>query len=197
MRNKSILPGLLASVVGVAVTVASMSSALAQAEERQEKFTTRVSTLLPGMVVAVMVVKEGELVKAGQALIKIDPVDYELDVDEAIAAIEIAKAELMALEAKMEMLQANIKIAEERFKNGADTEDSVRRARYELRSTEAAVRGGLAALKAAEVNAERCKVMLSRCVITAPRDGKVTALHVKMGEFAKRGQVVLQLESVE
>ena len=194
MKSRSRREGVRFVSVSLAVLLASIGLVSAQAADARKPQSTRISTLVTGEVVEVMI-KPGELVEAGQLLVRINDADYELDLDEARATVEMAKAELVALEAAMDLARASYKIAEERFKNGADTEGAVRRAQFEMRSTEAGMLRGRASLEAAKISEERANLMRSRCEIVAPREGRVKALRFGVGEFAKRGQVVVELET--
>lgn len=75
------------------------------------KISTPVAPRVPGVVVNVLV-KNGQTVKAGDALVQIDPSSYQHAYDSAVAQYEKAKIGIEALEKKIDLTEHNLKAAE-------------------------------------------------------------------------------------
>lgn len=75
------------------------------------KISTPVAPRVPGVVVNVLV-KNGQTVKAGDALVQIDPSSYQHAYDSAVAQYEKAKIGIDALEKKIDLTEHNLKAAE-------------------------------------------------------------------------------------
>ena len=78
------------------------------------KISTPVAPRVPGVVVNVLV-KNGQTVKAGDALVQIDPSSYQHAYDSAVAQYEKAKIGIEALEKKIDLTEHNLKAAEANF----------------------------------------------------------------------------------
>lgn len=141
-------------------------------------------------------VEEGDLVKKGQLLAKVDPEALVSIVERAEAATDGSKAQLEAVRAQKKQLEAqfeNTRIIYERNKQLHD-EGVISRAEYELAlatyntskaNIEGAVQNILAAefsVKSAEATVKEQKKNLSQTRIYAPISGVVSTLYKKQGE---------------
>ena len=141
-------------------------------------------------------VKEGDLVKKGQLLAKVDPEALVSIVERAEAATEGSKAQLEAVRAQKKQLEAqfdNTKIIFERNKK-LHEEGIISKAEFEAAEAsfntskaniEAAVQNILAAeytVKSSEATVKEQKKNLSQTRIYAPIAGVVSTLYKKQGE---------------
>lgn len=141
-------------------------------------------------------VEEGDLVKKGQLLAKVDPEALVSIVERAEAATDGSKAQLEAVRAQKKQLEAqfeNTRIIYERNKQLHD-EGVISRAEYEAAlatyntskaNIEGAVQNILAAefsVKSAEATVKEQKKNLSQTRIYAPISGVVSTLYKKQGE---------------
>lgn len=141
-------------------------------------------------------VKEGDLVKKGQLLAKVDPEALVSVVERAEAATEGTKAQLEAVRAQKKQLEAqfeNTKTIYERnkklFKDGVISQVEFQAAEATYNTTkaniEAAVQNILAAeysVKSSEATVKEQKKNLSQTRIYAPINGVVSTLYKKQGE---------------
>ena len=147
-----------------------------------EPFTlVKMSATLPGKI-TYLEVKEGQRVKRGQVLLKLDPTQYEAEMQRATAALSSAE-ELMkqarynrdraqqVLERKLPLAKRNLVSPEEleQAQNAAD----VSRAAYD---------GALHAVSEARATLAAARDNLDKTTFTAPFDGVVSALNVEKGE---------------
>lgn len=141
-------------------------------------------------------VEEGDLVKKGQLLAKVDPEALVSIVERAEAATDGSKAQLESVRAQKKQLEAqfeNTRIIYERNKKLYE-EGVISKAEYEAAEAtyntskaniEAAVQNILAAefsVKSAEATVKEQKKNLSQTRIYAPISGVVSTLYKKQGE---------------
>ena len=169
----------------------------------------KISSDVSGEIVKLFI-QEGDSVKAGQVLIKIDPDTYLSSVERGRASLNDAKSQKSAAEsnvqnsrAQKEQLMAQLDNAKRiHDRNTALYNDGViSRAEFEssetsLNQLKANIRAAEAAIQAAQKNAEgasyrvnsaaaglrELQTSLSRTTITAPIDGVISKLNVEEGE---------------
>ena len=127
----------------------------------------RVSALVPGRV-ARMMVAEGDQVKAGQVLAKIDDRPFQDQLQQAEAAVEQAKANL-------ENAGLNRDRNENLFQRGIAARKDLEDARTQVSVNEATLRQAEAALALA-------RLQVSRTDVPSPLDGVVVKRLVSVGE---------------
>jgi RND family efflux transporter MFP subunit len=132
----------------------------------------RRSTLMPkvgGWVVKVHV-KEGDVVKAGAALVTVDPAQYKLVLRQAEAGHAGAKVGLDA-----------VKLEHDRFK-ALLAEKAVPQGQFDM--IDAKYKGAVVQLRAAEVSLDMARKALRDTTIHAPYAGVVIKKHVSEGDNA-------------
>ncbi len=127
----------------------------------------KVSSLVPGRI-AEMLVTEGDSVRQGQPLARIEDRPLRDQIQQAEAAVAQARA---SLENARLSLQRNENLFQRGIAAGKELED----ARTQVRVTEAALRQGEAALATA-------RLQLSRAEIRSPLDGTVVKRFLSAGE---------------
>lgn len=141
-------------------------------------------------------VQEGDTVKKGQLLAKIYADLYSIQRDQAASGVEQSKAQvansqsaLNALNAQLEQSQRNYDMQKKLYDdkvislsefNIADA--SLKTAKANYNAAVQSIRGGSAAVQAAQANLNRASKDLGRTMIVAPMDGVVSLLNVKKGE---------------
>jgi len=136
----------------------------------------RVTAISPAMV-------SGGFFKKGDMLLEIDPLDYEVALEQAMAALASARSEL-----------TNAKRAHERQQDLArkqSTSESLRDdALNRLHFAQASIREARARLSRAQRDLARTKV-------TAPYEGRVRSERVDVGQFVNRGASIASLYSTD
>jgi len=173
--------------------------------EREVKISSDVS----GEIVE-LYVHEGDSVKAGQVLVKINPEQYESAVEQANASVSGSKSELARSKSSIEtasaqveqiksqldnakkMHERNIKLRKDGVISAQDFENSesnVAQLEANLRSAEAGYRAAQQAAKSAEYNVassqanlKEIRTSLNRTTISSPTNGIVSKLNVERGE---------------
>jgi membrane fusion protein (multidrug efflux system) len=123
---------------------------------------------LPGRITDIAF-REGEAVKAGDVLVRLDAA--------------LARAEATDAAAKLVLAEANFERANSLSKSGTGTQ----RARDEA----------LAALETARAAVELTQARLQKTEIRAPFDGVVGLRRVSVGAFAEVGQALVNLEKID
>jgi RND family efflux transporter MFP subunit len=146
-------------------------------------------------VVAEVLVEEGQQVKAGDTLVRLDARDAKASAEllrlraESTFEIESARAE-------WELAQVEQERAEEAMARGAGSDLEVRRARLQTERERLAFELFKQRQQEAVLQWERARVDLDRYVIRAPRDGVVEGLEVEKGEFVREVTPVLRLVDI-
>ncbi len=161
-------------------------------------------------VITELTVQEGDTVKKGQMLVRIDPDVYNIQRSQAAsgvaqsqaqvssvqAQVSNAQAALDALNAQMEQSQRAYDRSKKLFDDKvisrsemdvAETSLKSAKANYNaavqgIRSTQANVQSARAGVQSAQASLQKANKDLSRTAIVAPRDGVVSLLNVKKGE---------------
>lgn len=159
--------------------------------EVEVEITSNVSGTLIELAVA-----EGDAVKAGQLLARIDPEAMASMVERVEAATNTARAQLQSVRAQKEQLEAQFKNTKISFQRSKDllaqgviskAEFDASQATYEtaLANLKAADENILAAqfsVKSSEATVKEQRKNLSQTTIYAPIDGIVSKLYKKRGE---------------
>jgi HlyD family secretion protein len=159
---------------------------------RQE---VKVSADASGEVVA-LYVQEGDTVRAGQVLARIQPDIYESGVDQAAAAVNISRSNLASGQADMGRLNAQLSQAKQAFERAEQLYTKGIVSKVEFENAQLAYQTAQAGLAAAKqgINASKYSIQnsqaglrqakdnLSKTVIVAPIGGVVSKLNVEKGE---------------
>jgi len=133
--------------------------------------------------VEVLDVKVGDRVRAGQLLARLDPQDYQLQVEDAQASLARVRAEVRNAEANY----ARIRDLYEN--NNASLND--------LDATQAAFESATAALESGEKKLEQARLQLSYTRLEAPTPGAISEVPVEVNENVQPGQTVAVLTAGE
>lgn len=141
----------------------------------------KISSEVAGEIIELPVV-EGQLVKKGDLLVKVDPDRYESQVSQRRVSINTAKAR--SLEAKAQRLQAEQDLGrvEELFTKGFASEKESEDAKtlVEIRKTQE--QASLLEIERAESLLEESLEFLSLTVTFAPMNGTISKLDSELGE---------------
>lgn len=155
----------------------------------------KISSDISGEIIDLMV-KEGDLVKKGQLLVKINPDIYQSQLDQAKAGLnnakatsENVKAQLQSSKANADMQRKNFEMQSKLYKdkvisqqeyNNAEAQYNMAKAQYE-----AAEKQALAAMyntQSVEASVQQSSKNYGRTSVYAPADGVITGLNSKKGE---------------
>lgn len=155
----------------------------------------KISPYISGEVVE-LYVKEGEFVKKGAPLAKIDPEIYISTYEKIDAALKTAQANEANAKARLAQSQAQYTKAELDFKRSktlwekqviSDADFDAARSAYQVAEAEVnaakeSYRSGQFQVKSARASLKEAKENLDRTAIYAPNNGTVSKLSVEVGE---------------
>ncbi len=124
-------------------------------------------------------VSVGQKVQRGQTLARMDPTDYELRVQEAVAGLAQARAASRNAEADYERVRGLYE------NNNAS--------RRELDGARANSESSLAQVEAAQKRLEQARQQVSYSTLRAPVDGTIAAVNVEVNENVNAGQKLFLL----
>ncbi len=145
--------------------------------QTQVKINAEVSGEIIGLPV-----KEGDVVKKGQLLVRIKPDSYSAQRDQALAALNRARSQLIQTEADFRKVDAEFRRQQELFKKGLISESAVESIRSSHEISKANVDAARADIQNYQANVNRAKEELNKTSIYSPIDGMVTQLISKLGE---------------
>jgi RND family efflux transporter MFP subunit len=129
------------------------------------------------------VVVSGGFFKKGDVLLKIDPLDYEVALEQSRASLASARSEFTnATKAHNRLLD----LAKRQSASQSQQDDALNR----LRFAQASIREATARLSKAERD-------ITRTTVTAPYDGRVRTERVDIGQFVTRGAPIASLYATD
>ncbi|MFM2047761.1 MAG: hypothetical protein RI955_307 [Bacteroidota bacterium] len=155
----------------------------------------KISPDVPGEVKE-LYVKEGDIVKAGQLLARINPEIYQSNVDRTVAALNATKANAASSKATLKQIQAQLEKAEADMKRQKKLYDEKVISEQDFLSASTTYKNLQAQLEAAKenisaadfninsavANVKETNENLSKTTIIAPMGGTVTQLNIEKGE---------------
>lgn len=153
----------------------------------QPKRKVDISADVSGRVVE-LAVEEGQMVREGDLLLRIDPTTFQAMVRRAEAAVAQARAQAAQARASLLKAESDARRAEDlargdRLISGQDLEQARTQAKVAEAQHEAARFG----VSQAEASLSEAREALRKTTIAAPMSGRVTRLNIEQGETAVVG----------
>lgn len=186
--------GPLAPIVVTVTTVESRSivPALSGIGTVQARYTYKIGPILPGRVKHLNV-DVGDVVKAGQVLGEMDPVDLNDRIHAQEAAIKSAEADLHQAQARQHHAQAQLKRYEKLLPAHGTSEESVAIKREELAVTKAATVAARENIGRTRANLQALHTQRNDLKLIAPVTGLVTIRAVDPGTTLVTGQPAVEI----
>lgn len=152
----------------------------------EARWQTDLKAQVPGEVIELADdLQPGELVEAGAVLVRLDPIDYESRLAEAVsrlaqAEFDMAEEELRGEQARSDWERSGVK---------TDIPDFTARVPH-LARAKSQKKAALFAVKQAHKDVERT-------TIRSPYRALVRARHVSLGSYAEPGSVIAELASID
>jgi HlyD family secretion protein len=127
-------------------------------------------------------VKEGDKVKKGDLLIKINAKQYEADKESAEANLQAAKSTMAMRKAELDKLQADFERVKELYNKNLSSDAEFQASKSSYESAKASYQGSMANVSQSEAALRRSEDQLSKTTILSPMNGTVTKLNVELGE---------------
>jgi HlyD family secretion protein len=147
----------------------------------QPEMEVKISPEVSGEIVELRV-KEGEAVKKGQLLLKINPSVYVSAIDRVKASLNTSEANLSV--AKAQFIDADLKFNRnaELHKSGAISDAEYETSQSQIAVSKLNVASGEFQVNSAKASLKEAQENLRRTIIVAPMDGIVSRLNVELGE---------------
>ncbi|MDR1912112.1 MAG: efflux RND transporter periplasmic adaptor subunit [Helicobacteraceae bacterium] len=132
--------------------------------------------------IEVINVKIGDVVKKGDLIAQIDSETQQNEVAVSAAKLDSYKAQLKSAEVALKIASSKYERSKTLLKNRAISEQEVEATENEYESAKAKVAEGASLVKQTEISLESAKKNLAYTTITAPLDGTIVSLPVKVGQ---------------
>jgi HlyD family secretion protein len=163
-----------------------LTSVISASGEIKPKKNVNISAHIPGRI-AKIGVKEGEDVKAGDFLLKLDSIQYEANAERDRAFIQSYKAELIKAETTLQKSKSDYNRQKNLSDNGLISKEQLEQAKSQLDIADATSRSVKFQITQAEASLKSTLDNLGKTVYTSPIDGIITSLRVEEGEVAMIG----------
>ncbi|HHP7236921.1 efflux RND transporter periplasmic adaptor subunit [Longibacter sp.] len=135
-----------------------------------------------GARVVAVNVQNGDRVRAGEPLIRLESDTYEQRVKQARASLRIARANATSAEARLKELQSQLRRAERLAENQFQSEQELESLRAQVQGAEADLEQARGQVEQAEATLDERRSDLSRTVVRAPISGSVGQRNVQVGQ---------------
>ncbi len=158
-----------------------------------------------GARIAEVRVREGDAVKQGDLLVRLDCSDPQAQLAEAEARLAAARGQAIAAGAQIEVTERSRAAAERQAKRLSglpqdvaeasidQTEASAAGLRHQTDAARAQAAAAVAQVRAADAAVARARLLAAECEIRAPRDAEVATLPHEAGELVQPGAVLVRL----
>ena len=143
----------------------------------------RITPKVPGKIEAIYV-KEGDQVKEGQALVKLDQTDFLLALEKAEASYKSAEAQLEQAKLKLQDAERDYQRAKVLFEEKVISQKEYEKIETNFKAAQAQYELAQAQLKAASSALKQAQTELKDTIIYAPFSGYISAKFVDPGQRA-------------
>ncbi len=147
----------------------------------QPEKEVKISSDVSGEIIA-LPIKEGQSVKKGDLLVKINPDLYQSGLKRARAAVQNARANLSQAEARLISAEQDYKRNKQLFDKGIISKADFDKAQTNYKVALATKNAAKFSVNSALANLNEAQDNLSRTTIYAPISGTISKLNVEMGE---------------
>jgi RND family efflux transporter MFP subunit len=158
--------------------------------------TTRRSAVVAaefeGRVVRILV-NSGQAVRIGDPLVEFDRAQLLQRVEAARHSEDAAHGKMLSQRAVAAGTRRRLTVEQQLFERGAQSQEAVTTARFDVSSSRAAAASAKAEYQAVAAARIELEQQLTKATLVAPMDGIVSAISVKEGEIAQRGTKIARV----
>ncbi|AYN06339.1 MULTISPECIES: efflux RND transporter periplasmic adaptor subunit [unclassified Flavobacterium] len=147
----------------------------------QPEIEVKISSEVSGEIIALNV-KEGQVVKKGDLLVKINPDLYTSSYNRTVSNLSGTKASLSQADASFKEAKANYERNKKLFEKGIISKSDWDKAVASFEVAKATKQNAYFAVQSASASVIEAKDNLGRTTIYAPADGTISVLNVELGE---------------
>ncbi|MBS3819395.1 efflux RND transporter periplasmic adaptor subunit [bacterium] len=163
-----------------------LTSIISASGEVRPKKNVNISAHIAGRIVKIGV-EEGERVKAGDFLLKLDSTQYESSVERDKALIQRYKSELIKSKATLQRDKNYYERQKKLYEKKLISEEQLESAKAAYDISKAQHQAILSQVKQAQASLQNSLDNLNKTVYTSPIEGIITSLRVEEGEIALVG----------
>lgn len=160
------------------ITIVETVSATGKIQPESE---IKISSEVSGEIIE-LPIKEGDVVKKGQLLVRVNPDLYTSGLNRSMASLSNTKAGLSQAEAQLKESEANYKRNKSLFDKGVISKAEWDRIVATFESAKAARDAAFYGVKSASATVTEAQENLGRTTIFAPVDGTISKLDAELGE---------------
>lgn len=160
-----------------------LTSFISASGEVKPKKSVNISAHVPGRIVKIGV-EEGQEVKAGDFLLKLDSTQYEAIAERDRASIQGFNAELIKADMTLQKNKSFYDRQKNLYDNGLISKEQLEQAKTQLDISDASHRAVRYQIEQAQASLKSTLDNLSKTVFASPIDGIITSLRVEEGEVA-------------
>ena len=161
----------------VEATVTNSKAGTVEARRR-----SRIASQIGGQVVEIAH-REGDLVPAGEALVRLFPQSAEAQLELAVQGVAVARAGFEDACLRRDRAKRELARTERLAQSSVASEDRLDELQYQYDSARVACDGSRAELARAEAQQRAAETELAKTVISAPFAGIVAEVNVELGEW--------------
>ncbi|MBN2200128.1 MAG: efflux RND transporter periplasmic adaptor subunit [Candidatus Aminicenantes bacterium] len=165
------------------VSSRNLTSIISASGEVRPRKSVNISAHVPGRIVRIGV-REGQPVRKGDFLLKLDSTQYEANADRDRAIIRFYKTELEKTRVKKDQDRAVYERQKQLFSGQLVSREQMEAAKVQYDISQAQYNSILHQIEQSEASLRVTLDSLSKTVFEAPLDGIVTSLRVEEGEVA-------------
>ena len=147
----------------------------------QPEVEVKISPEVAGEIIE-MPVKEGDVVKKGELLVKIKPDFYKAQYEQSEANLVAAKTVAVQSKAELEKAQDDLNRSSDLYAKTLVSESDFKATKTALEVAQANYDNALAQIRRNEGSLNQAKDQLDKTTIYSPMDGTVSALETEIGE---------------
>jgi HlyD family secretion protein len=160
-----------------------LTSVISASGEVKPKKNVNISAHVPGRILKIGV-KEGDVVKKGDFLLKLDSTQYEANAERDQAIIQSNRSALIQVEARMKNDMNNYGRQKKLFDMQLISKEQLETSQVQYDVTRAQHEATKNQIQQAEASLKSTLDSLSKTVYNAPIDGIITSLRIEEGEVA-------------
>ena len=160
-----------------------LTSIISASGEIKPKKNINISAQVPGRIIKIGIV-EGQEVKAGDFLLKLDSTQYEANADRDQNFIRAANADLIQSEARLKRDKNSFDRQQQLFDDNLISKDQLEAAKAQYDVSVAQANAIEFQIKQAEASLKSTMDSLAKTTYNSPIDGVITSLQVEEGEVA-------------
>jgi HlyD family secretion protein len=147
----------------------------------QPEIEVKIAPEVSGEIVE-LPVKEGQIVKRGQLLLRIKPDSYRAQVESQQAALNGARSASVRNRAELAQAESEYRRIQKLFEGGLTSESARNSAKMTYDSAKAALESAQYQIQQTEGTLRQINEALSKTIIYSPTDGTISSLTSRLGE---------------